>query len=340
MKVGRVVTVVTLVAAAGSGLSACTSSASKAGSPAAGLPTSSPSISASAAAATSAAAPSTTALTVGIPTDKPLPAALPSTEVFTLTNSGPAITGADVELAFGKPRTSPGDGLTGLKLERLDAASGAWVDLPVSDDASSPGIHLSTYKADIPAGTSTEQLKITATADVPVDFKVVAGGTALVEQKATVRVAAPVLAVVTAPKTALKSGSTEFDFTLTNSTTATYPAIDVNLNINCGTATIACNMPGGHMATGFKVDWYDGSAWKPLNVAGTAAAPDAYVTKIESGPLAPGTLPLKLRLSFGPDLDPRAATGDLQILAGLPFTGVGMPSSLASGDSSAMFSIK
>jgi hypothetical protein len=330
--------VVLAVLASVCGLSACASQPGRLASPSASpavtptapstqsdAPTPAPTqTSASARASTS---PPAGPVTVNLTRAEPLLAQLPSVETVSIYNPGLALKGLAIRVAIGKQQLGVGsNGLQNTILERWRAATARWAPVAIYADPQVVGLYEGSYQSDIPSGTSSLRLRITIGPgfrpaldgrEVPLTLTLAGGATVVGEQQLMLPVLAPTVAVVSAPTTMSRDGQAEFDFVVLNSTGATYPTFATELNIVCDTATIACNAPGGWMLAGFGVDWFDGAAWKALTVGGT---PNGE-TSVESSPLPPGSQRVRIRLTFGPGLDPRARSASLQLFVGRPSDG-------------------
>jgi hypothetical protein len=249
-----------------------------------------------------------------------LVAQLPVLETASIVNRGPALTAVSVEVAVGNKRS--GVGATGFEstgLERWNAATANWARVAASPDGS--GVMRGSFTSDVPTGPSSLRLRITigpgfipqqSGNEAPMTITLTGGATVVSQLQLTLSVLAPTVMVVSHPTTMQRGGQAEFDFVVQNSTGATYPEFASYLNIVCVTATIVCNAPGGSMLAGFGVDWFDGAVWKPLSVSDTPSGQ----ASVESGPLAPGSQQIRLRLSFGSQLDPRATSASLDLFIG------------------------
>jgi hypothetical protein len=247
-------------------------------------------------------------------------AQLPVIETTSVVNRGPALTGLSVAVAVGKTRTGVGPtGFESTGLERWNAAAASWAQVAASPDSS--GVMRGSFTSDVPSGPSSLRLRITigpgfipqqSGNEAPLTVTLMSGAAVVSQLQLTLAVLAPTVAVVSHPTTMQRGGQAEFDFVVQNSTGATYPEFALYLNMVCETATIVCNAAGGSMLAGFALDWFDGAAWKPLTVGDT---PNGQ-TSVESGPLAPGSQQIRIRLSFGSQLDPSATSASLNLFIG------------------------
>ena len=261
-------------------------------------------------------------LTVSLTSPQPLVAQMPVVEMASIVNRGPALTGVGVQVAVGKKRS--GVGTTGFEntvLERWNAATASWEHVAPSPDPN--GIMRGSFPSDIPSGPSSLSLRITigpgflpqqSGNQAPLTITLARGTAVMGQQQLTLSVLAPSVAAVSQPTTMQRTGQAEFDFVIQNSTGATYPTFSAELNMVCQTSTIVCNAGSGSMLAGFTVDWFGGAGWTPLAVGGT---PNGE-TLVESSPLPPGSQQVRIRLSFGADLDPHAQSASLMLLVGPP----------------------
>jgi hypothetical protein len=259
-------------------------------------------------------------MTVNVTNPQPLLVQLPVVETASIVNPGPAPTRLAVEMAIGTKRAGIGTtGFGNTTVERWFAPSASWAQVTLSVDPS--GVMQGSFPWDIPAGASSLRLRITIGPgfypqqdgnQAPLAITLAGPAGVVGQQRLTLPVLAPTVAVVSQPTTMPRSGQAEFDFVIQNSTGATYPTFAAELNMVCQTPTLVCNAGGGWMLAGFTVDWSDGAGWQPLAVGPT---PNVLMF-VESSPLPPGSQQVRIQLSFGPDLDPRATSTSLQLFVG------------------------
>jgi hypothetical protein len=261
-------------------------------------------------------------VTVSFVSPPPLLVQLPVLETASIVNRGPSLTGLKVRVAFGAKRQGVGStGFENSVLQRWNPATASWAQLATSADSN--GVLRGSFSSNLPAGASSLRLRITVGVgfmpqqdgnEAPLAISLTRGTTVVAEQELTLPVLGPSVVVASQPTTMPRSGQAEFDFVIQNSTGGTYPAFAASLNIVCQTATIICNAASGKDLAGFMVDWFDGSGWQPLAVG---HGPNGE-TLVESGTLPPGSQTVRIRLSFGSDLDPRARAANLQLWLSLP----------------------
>jgi hypothetical protein len=263
------------------------------------------------------------AVALNLADPQPLLAALPVVETDTIVNPGPALSGLDVHVGIGTKHA--GNGPTGFQNTVLDwwsAAAAKWINVALTADAN--GVMQGVFPSDIPTGQTSLQLRINLGTgfltqqygnQAPVTISLVGGDSVVGQQQLTLPVRAPTVAVTSQPTTMQRTGQAEFDVTIQNSTGATYPTFGADLIMSCRTATRTCSgSAGGAMLSGFRVDWFDGTAWSPLTVNLSGGG-----TVVESSPLPTGTQQIRVRLSFATaELDPAAATVSLSVFVGPP----------------------
>jgi hypothetical protein len=259
-------------------------------------------------------------MTVSITNPQPLVVQLPVAETASIVNPGPAPTRLAVEIAIGTKRVGVGTtGFGNTTVERWFAPSASWAQVTLSADPR--GVMQGSFPWTVPAGASSLRLRVTVGPgffpqqdgnQAPLTITLAEPNGVVGQHMLTLPVLAPTVAVASQPTTMARSGHAEFDFVIQNSTGATYPTFAAELNMVCQTPTLVCNAGGGSMLAGFTVAWSDGAGWQPLTVGPT---PNVLIF-VESSKLPPGSQQVRIQLSFGPDLDPRATSASLQLFVG------------------------
>jgi hypothetical protein len=263
---------------------------------------------------------------VALSTGQPLMASLATPETLVFDNAGKARTDVTVHLAFqaGNGRVHGGNllefGSVGLQVHRVDQANGTSLNVAMAENSTSSVY--GSYVTSVPAGVSTQHLTINgqftspfSDGAVPVTVRLTAGQTQLVKHGTTFRVSNLIVRKTAGPGTVQRGTQTEYDFTVTNPSTLTYPDIYLGLSTSCGAKGASCD-PGANATPGLDVDWYDGTGWKPVVVNGSDPSP--YNAVLTSGPLPPGTTTIRLRLILGASLSRSADFSQLMLDAQLP----------------------
>jgi hypothetical protein len=269
-------------------------------------------------------------MAVVLSVSQPLMASLATPETLVINNAGPARGAVRVRITVpsqGYAILAPGD----LQIERRVAASASWANVPVAEN----GSHQLTasYTTAIAAGVSRQQLTFDGTfpvprrgnLTVPVTVTVTsASGSRLASQHTKFRVAGLELRLVSAPKSISPGGQPgELDFALTNPSGLAYPHIYLGLN--------PAGLSGVHT-----LDWFDGTAWKPLVIAGSINSP--YGVLIRSGPVAPGTTTIRLRFGVSAGQSSRALSIQLNAMLPMPPGAQGLASQVNYVDATVPFS--
>lgn len=189
---------------------------------------------------------------------------------FTVTNPGSART-ETVTLDLGRPTSGAPTSTTPLErgiVQRQDGPGGAWVTVPVSyagtGSASGTAADTATYQLALPARAAVqEHLRVTPVGVESVDFAVrlTGGDSAPVTRSRTLPLATPTLTGTGPASVTPGTTSAEFDFKLSNATTAGYSAVGLYLDASGSTS----NCDFSPFAT---AQWWDGTAWRNISLAG------------------------------------------------------------------------
>ncbi|MFC1436822.1 hypothetical protein ABUW04_01000 [Streptacidiphilus sp. N1-10] len=188
---------------------------------------------------------------------------------FTVTNPGAART-ETVTVDLGAPTVGSPTSTTPQErgiVQRQDGSGGAWVAVPVSYTKAGSGnsaADTATYQLSLPAqATVQEQLRVTPVGVESVDFQVTLadGGSTPVTRSRTLPLATPSLTGTGPASVAPGTTSAEFDFTLSNTTTADYSG--VGLYLNAAGSTPNCDFTPFATA-----QWWDGSSWRTVSLSG------------------------------------------------------------------------
>jgi hypothetical protein len=268
-------------------------------------------------------------IAVALSTSQPVMASLATPETLVINNAGRARADVTVHLSFQSigpgQHTYHGGNLLSFspitfEVQRLD--QGTWHTLPMADNDTEPDVY-GSFVTSVPAGVSTQHLRINAQIPVPaadavlpVTVRLTSSRAQLVKHSAVFQVSDLLIRKTAGPGTVRRDTSTEFDFTVTNPSTLTYPDIYLSVNASCGAGGGVCVI-GSYSARGIDVDWYDHGTWKPEVVNGSTPLPyDGGV--IRSGPFGPGVTVVRLRLSLGTSLPRDADFSQLSLSAYLP----------------------
>ncbi|MEY9835546.1 hypothetical protein [Streptacidiphilus sp. EB103A] len=229
---------------------------------------------------------------------------------FTVTNPGPART-ETVTLDLGRPASGAPSSTTPLErgiVQRQDGPGGAWVTVPVSytstGSASGTAADTATYQLALPARADVqEHLRVTPVGVESVDFAVrLTGGSAPVTRSQALPLATPRLTGTGPASVTPGTTSAEFDFTLSNITTADYSA--VGLYLNAGGSTSNCTF--APFAT---AQWWDGTGWR--NVSLSSGWPSLETVGLGAGQ----SLTLRTRLIVPATLDSCLKRGQVSMIA-------------------------
>lgn len=230
---------------------------------------------------------------------------------FTVTNPGSART-ETVTLDLGRPASGAPSSTTPLErgiVQRQNGPGGAWVAVPVSytstGSASGTAADTATYQLALPArGSVQEHLRVTPVGVESVDFAVrlTGGSSAPVTRSQTLRLAVPSLTGTGPASVTPGTSSAEFDFTLSNTTTADYNA--VGLYLNAGGSTANCSF--APFAT---AQWWDGSSWRNVSLSG--GWPSLETVSLGAGQ----SLTLRTRLIVPATLDSCLKRGQVSMIA-------------------------